>query len=120
MKLTINYRFLNPRAIWQSLVERHLKRLEKLAAIASAKVTLEREPDAGPAFRVRALLEVPGPDFHAEASDYTIQAAILKVVRNLEHQIKTRRMRHKDKRKSARQADLLSGRPAMSLGGLRA
>ena len=104
MKLTINYRFLNPRAIWQTLVERHVSRLEKLAAIASAKVTLERQTDAGPAFRVWALLEVPGPDFHAEASDYTIQAALLKVMRNLENQIRARTARHKDRRKSGRQA----------------
>ena len=120
MKLTINYRFLNPRAIWQSLVERHLKRLESLASIASAKVTLEQPPDAGSAFRVQAHLEVPGPDFHAEARDYTIQAAILKVVRNLEHQIRMRRARHKDRRKSARHAGVTSGRPAIALGGCRA
>jgi len=119
MKLTINYRFLNPSATWQRLVEKHLKGLERLAAIASAKVTLEHRGDAGPEFRVWALLEVPGPDFHAEASDYTIQAALLKVVRNLEHQIRTRRMRHKDKRKSARKAGVSFARPALAVGGYR-
>ena len=120
MKLTIRYRFLNARAIWQGLVERHLKGLEKLAAIASAHVTLERQPDARPPFRVHALLEVPGPDFHAEASDHTLQAAMLKVVRNLEHQIKIRRARHKDRRKTSRQAGLFSGRPSLALAGQRA
>ena len=119
MKLTINYRFLNPSATWQRLIEKQLKGLERLAAIASAKVTLEHRRDAGPEFRVWALLEVPGPDFHAEASDYTVQAAVLKVVRNLELQIRTRRMRHKDKRKSARQAGLSFGRSAIALGGYR-
>ena len=120
MKLTIRYRFLNARAIWQSLVERHLKGLEKLAAIGAAQVTIERQPDAEPPFRVQALLEVPGPDFHAEASDHTLQAAMLKVVRNLEHQIKTRRARHKDRGKTSRQADLFTGRSTMALAGSRA
>jgi len=33
MKLTINYRFLNPSATWQRLIEKQLKGLERLAAI---------------------------------------------------------------------------------------
>jgi ribosome-associated translation inhibitor RaiA len=119
MKLTIRYRFLNARAIWQSLIERHVKGLEKLAAIGAANVTVERQPDAGPPFRVQALLEVPGPDFHAEASDHTLQAAVLKVVRNLEHQIKTRRARHRDRRKTNRLADLFTGRASMATAGQR-
>jgi ribosome-associated translation inhibitor RaiA len=119
MKVTIRYRFLNARAIWQSLVERHIKSLEKLATIGAAKVTIERQPDAGPPFRVHALLEVPGPDFHAEANDHTLQAAVLKVVRNLEHQIKIRRARHKDRGKTNRQADLFTGRASMALSGAR-
>jgi ribosome-associated translation inhibitor RaiA len=120
MRLTIRYRFLNARAIWQGLVERHVKGLEKLAAIASAQVTLERQPDAQPPFRVQALLEVPGPDFHAEASDHTLQAAVLKVVRNLENQIKTRRAKHKERRKAHRQAGVLSARPSCAMAGQRA
>jgi len=119
MKFTIRYRFLNARAIWQSLIERHFKDLEKLTAIGTVEVTIERRLDAGPPFRVQALLEVPGPDFHAEASDHTLQAAVLKVVRNLEHQIKTRRARHKDRGKTNRQADLFTGRASMAVAGQR-
>jgi hypothetical protein len=67
---------------------------------------------------VMAYLEVPGPDFHAEASGYTLQAAWLKVVRNLERQIRTRKDRQKLRINS--RPGLLPGRPALALAGGRA
>src|SRR6266850_2514115 len=120
MKIIMRYHGLNAHAVWQGLVETQLRRLQTLAKIASARVTLERQHGVKPVFRVLALLEVPGPDFHAEASDHTLQAALLKVVTNLERQIKTRRARHKDRGKTNRQADLFTGRASMALAGQRA
>lgn len=100
MKIILHYSGLNPRAVWQGLVEAQFKRLQNLAAIASARVTLEWQRGVKPAFRVLAWLEVPGPDFHAQADDHTVQAALLKVVQNLEKQIRCRKERRADKRKT--------------------
>jgi ribosome-associated translation inhibitor RaiA len=92
MNLTLRYHGLNTRAFWQGLVEAQLKKLGGLVAIASARVTLDRQHEVKPAFRVQTPLEVPRPDFHAEASDYTLQAALLKVVKDFERQIRARRV----------------------------
>jgi ribosome-associated translation inhibitor RaiA len=116
MKIILQYRGLNPRAIWQALVESQLKKLETLAAIASARVILEWQPEARPAFRVRVLLEVPGPDYHAEAWDHTLEAAVLKVVKNLQRQIRTRNNRRADKRKTNLQLGLMPGHSAAVMG----
>jgi ribosome-associated translation inhibitor RaiA len=110
MKILLHYRGLNPRPVWQGLVEAQLKPLGKLAAIASARVSLEWQPDVAPAFRVIVWLEVPGPDFHAEASDHTVEAALLKVVQNLERQIRLRKSRRMDNRKTKVQLGLFPGR----------
>jgi len=72
---------------WQHLIEANIKKLQHVAAIASARVILERERRGKGLFRLFAILEVPGPDFHAEAADYTVQAALRKVVHNLRRQI---------------------------------
>ena len=119
MNILLKYHGLNARAFWQGLVEAQLKRLADLVAIASARVTLERQHEVKPAFRVSALLEVPGPDFHAEASDYTLQAALLKEVKDLERQIRARKNRQVDKWKTRVRLGLLPGRSAMSPAGVR-
>jgi ribosome-associated translation inhibitor RaiA len=119
MNIILRYRGLNARAFWQGLVEAQLKRLQSLVAIASARVTLEWQHEVKPAFRVLALLEVPGPDFHAEASDYTLQAALLKAVNNLERQIRARKSHQSDKRKSNLQLGLLPARSSQALSAGR-
>jgi ribosomal subunit interface protein len=120
MKLHIRYRFLSPLARWQGLIKQQLEGLEHLSAIASAQVTLERQRHAKPAYRVQALLEVPGPDFHADACDHTLQAALQKVVKNLERQIRSRKARRADRRKTNLQLGLLPGHSSLSLAGHRA
>jgi ribosome-associated translation inhibitor RaiA len=120
MNIILRYHGLNARAFWQGLVEAQLKKLQALVAIASAQVTLERQHEVKPAFRVLARLEVPGPDFHAEASDYTLEAAWLKVAKNLERQIRARKSRQVDKWKTKVRLGLLPGRSSLSLAGGRA
>ena len=120
MKTTLHYRGLNAQATWQTLVEAQLKPLETLAAIASAHVTLERQRDVRPAFRVQALLEVPGPDFHAEAADHTLQAALHKVVQDLDHQIRGRLARRVERRRSNLQLGISPNRSTMAVAGHRA
>ena len=119
MNIILRYHGLNARAFWQGLVEAQLKRLQSLVAIASARVTLQWQHEVKPAFRVLALLEVPGPDFHAEASDYTLQAALLKVVKNLERQMRMRKSRQADKRKTNVRFGLLPGPTSLTLAGGR-
>src|ERR1051325_10027236 len=89
--VSVFYRGLNPRPFWQNLVEIQVAKLSRLASISSARITLERQRQSKPAFRVLAILEVPGPDFHAEASDYTLRAALLKVINHLRRQMQSRK-----------------------------
>ena len=118
--ISLFYRGLSPRTLWQSLVELEIRKLRRLASIVSARITLERQRHAKSAFRVLAILEVPGPDFHAEASDYTLRAALLKVVHNLRRQMQSRKNRQLARPKNkARLAALgtaspfiIAGRPA--------
>lgn len=120
MNLILRYRGLNARAFWHGLVEAQVNKLKDLIAIASAQVTLERRHEVKPAFRVLALLEVPGPDFHAEASGYTLQAALLKVAQSLERQIRARKSRQADKLRPHSRFGLLPGRSTLALAGPRA
>ncbi len=99
MKVSVHFANLNARASWQRMIEAELRRLESLGEIVSARARVERHHDERPAFRVAAFLEVPGPDFHAEAADHTLPAAVLKLVGILGRQIKNRKrqqiVRHK-------------------------
>jgi ribosomal subunit interface protein len=119
MNVVLRYRGLKPRAGLQALIEAQLRKLHMLAAIASARVTLEWQQQIKRAFRVLAVLEVPGPDFHAEASDYTIEAALRKVIKNLERQIRSRKNRRLERRKTKPQIGLLPGRLPSVLAGSR-
>ena len=120
MKILLRYCGLNARAVWRGLVESQIKKLQGLAAIASARVTLEKQREFAPAFRVQAQLEVPGPDFHAEARDHTLQAALLKVARDLERQIRSRKSRRANRRKTNVQLGLVPGQGAVGLACCKA
>jgi len=102
------YRGLNPSVFWRSLVDLHIRQLQHLASIASARICLERQPKSKSAFRVSAVLEVPGPDFHAEASDCTLRAALLKVANNLRRQMQSRKARQLSRRKDRARPVLLA------------
>jgi ribosome-associated translation inhibitor RaiA len=119
MKLTLTYHGFKADPAWKALVEHQLKRLQELAAIVSAQVTLEWQHEIKPAFRVLALLEVPGPDFHTEASDHTLQAALLKAVKDLERQIRARKASRADRRKTNLQLGMTPSRSAFALVGHR-
>ena len=120
MNIIVKYCGLTKRAVWEELVETNVKKLQNLAAIATARVTLEWQRGIKPAFRVLTELEVPGPDFHAEASDYTLPAALVKVVRSLEKQIRSRKSRRADKWKTNVRLGLNPARTSSGLVGARA
>lgn len=110
MNIIVRYHGPRSRPGWQELAETRLRKLQTLATIETARVAIEwqRRIKWG-VFRVMALLEVPGPDIHAEASDYTLQAAIAKVVKSLEKQIRSRKGRRADKWKTNLQLGLSPG-----------
>ena len=130
MKTTFRYLSLNTRAAWHRHVEAQLKHLHSLTAITSADVVLEHQRQAKPAFRVQVRLEVPGPGAHAgatrhtsqaallihgpalcaEASGNTLEAALLKATRDLEHQVQARQLRRRERGKSKLQLSAISSR----------
>lgn len=120
MKTTLHYRGLNAQTAWQAVVEAQLRPLENLATIASAQVVLERRWEIRPTFRVQVLLEVPGPDFHAEAEGYTLQAALHKVVEDLDQQIRARLGRRVDRHRSKLQLGISPNRSIRAVAGHRA
>jgi ribosome-associated translation inhibitor RaiA len=119
LNISLSYRGLNPRAIWRGLVEAQIRKLQELASILSARITLERQRQAKPAFRVFAILEVPGPDFHAEARDYTLQAALLKVINHLRRQMRARKGRQLERRKNHAKTGLLHGRSQLVVNAIK-
>jgi ribosome-associated translation inhibitor RaiA len=120
MNIIVKYCGLTKRVTWQELVETSLGKLQNLATIATARVTLEWQHGVKPAFRVLTELEVPGPDIHAEANDHTIPAALVKVVRDLERQIRSRKNRRAGKWKTNVRLGLNPGRTSSGLVTARA
>ena len=114
MNILVYYRGLGPRAGWQNMIEAQIRKLHRLAAIASARITLERERHGKGVFRLFAILEVPGPDFHAEATDYTVHAALMKVINNIRRQIKSRKDRQLERRKDHSQGGHFEPRAFLS------
>src|SRR5258707_14410305 len=100
MNIIVRYSGLAKLAVLQELVETKFKKLQSLARIAAARVTVQRQQGVKPSFRVLSLLEVPGPDFHAQASDHTLHAALTKVVKHLERQIRSRKSRRAERWKT--------------------
>lgn len=95
MKTTLRYLGLKAQTAWNGLVREHLELLGRLTNIEAADVVLERQHCGTPAFRARMVLVVPGPDFHAEAVDHTLAAAVRKTVRHLKRQIQARQTRRR-------------------------
>jgi ribosome-associated translation inhibitor RaiA len=120
MKTSLRYLGLNAQAAWNRLVQEHLNLLQKLTNIESAQVVLERQREDTPAFRAHVVLVVPGPDFHADAADYTLTAALHKVIKNLRRQILARQTNHRVKGKSNQQLGTMSRRWPSAPAGLRA
>jgi len=92
-EIQFHIRGLNVSASSRLRLQQSLRRLQSLTAISAAAVVLEYERNNAPAFRVFALLAVPGPDIHAEARDHTLEATWLKVISALSRQIEQRKSR---------------------------
>jgi ribosomal subunit interface protein len=120
MKISLRYLGLNAQAAWNGLVEEHLNLLQKLTNIESAQVILEKQQEETHAFRAHVVLVVPGPDYHAAATDYTLTAALHKAVDNLRRQIMARQTKRRVKSKSNLQLGTISRRWSNAFAGHRA
>jgi putative sigma-54 modulation protein len=95
-------------AIHRHCVEK-IEQLEELAEeILAAHIVLIHDEAAKPADRhsVKVHLAVPGPDIHAEESADDLYAALDLVVDKLARQLRKRKTRLGDKRRSKTQAIL--------------
>jgi ribosome-associated translation inhibitor RaiA len=99
MKINLRFLGIKPRDQWKREVTSELDALGKVAAVSSADVVLEGRRESGPFFRLRALLAVPGPDFHAEGVDHTFAAALRKLTRELKRQIRHRQAKRISRRR---------------------
>jgi hypothetical protein len=91
MKISLRSLGLNTQVAWSGLVQEHLNCLQK-----------------------------PGPDYHADAADYTLAAALHKAVENLKRQILARNTNRRVKGKSNLQLGTISRRWANAFAGHRA
>lgn len=103
MKSQFHVRGLNVNTGLRHRLEKTLEGMQQLVSISDAAVVLEHERDNAPGFRVCVLLAVPGPDIHAEARDYTLEAAWLKVITGLRKQIQQRKKRQRTRSETAQQ-----------------
>jgi ribosomal subunit interface protein len=118
MKIQFRVCGLNANASLHGWLEKQLERLHSLIPVSDAHVALERQREATPGFCAHVHLAVPGPDIHATARDHTVQAAWLKVFRNLKRQIERRKTKQAVRAKTNRQVPAPASRwsrPAASL-----
>ena len=108
MKLHIRHRNHKPSPSFTKLIREHLETLGEELQIDEARVLIEHQPEASPAFRVAVHLTTPGPDVEAEAADHTLRAALQKVIAQLAGRIAHRR----EKRDGRSQPEPRPGRAA--------
>ncbi|MBL9168809.1 MAG: ribosome-associated translation inhibitor RaiA [Verrucomicrobiales bacterium] len=110
MNIKFRVRGLNAHANLRRWLEQQLERLQSLIPVTSAEVVLDHQRDAAPAFGAHVHLAVPGPDIHATAHGHTMQAAWLKVFKNLKGQIERRKTKQVTRAKTNRQHPALTSR----------
>ena len=108
MKTTITYTSLNAEVPWPALLAQQLERWHSLTTITAAEVVLEHQRDDARAFRVKVRLEVAGPGLRTEASDSTLEGALLMATRDLEHQIQARQTKPLGPGKNTQQPSAIS------------
>ena len=81
MNLKLKFLRMQSSEKYQLLVKRELEPLAKEIPFDHAQVTLEKPQERGSRVEARVHLAVPGPDIHAKAADYTVEAAWRKLGR---------------------------------------
>jgi putative sigma-54 modulation protein len=106
MQIHLSPRHLRLTAAIHQHVAEKISHLEELAGeIVAAHVVLIHDKVANPEDRytVKVHLAVPGPDIHADESAEALYAAIDLVVDKLARQLRKRKTRRTDKRRSTAQ-----------------
>ena len=106
MQIHLSPRHLRLTAAIHMHTAEKISHLEELAGeIVAAHVVLIHDEAAKPAdrFTVKVHLAVPGPDVHAQESAEELYAAIDMVVDTLARQLRKRKTRRTDKRRSKAQ-----------------
>jgi len=119
MNIQFRIRGLNTNAGLRTWLEQQLEALHSLIPVSAADVRLERQQDASPSFQAYIGLAVAGPDIHATASDHTIQAVWLKVIRNLKRQIEGRKTKQEARHKRTSEVRGVASRRAGAGVGAR-
>ncbi len=108
MNIQYQRRGLKPCIVTDRPLDEHLEHLDRLIPISLARVVLEHQRNAAPAFCASVDLAVPGPDIHAAARDHTLGAAVIKVARRLAEQIESRKSRQQLRLKDRHQCRRVS------------
>ena len=90
MQILITHKHVKSVAAQDSLVEQRLFALADRLQIDQANVVFERRWDGAPPYRVSVHIVTPGPDVFAEGADQTLNAAVLKVLRDLDRKARAR------------------------------
>jgi len=93
MKLILQHRHHQPSRAFTALVEQELTALSSRLRIDEARIVIEHQWEASPAFRISAHLTTPGPDVKDEAADHTLRAALMKLLRSIGEKIDHRSQR---------------------------
>lgn len=100
MKLTLKHFNIAGGPGLHASIKSHLNSLTSILKIDEALVSLSRYHASSPAFHVKIQLVTPGPDVFAESNDHTLQAAISKVVKQLQEKVSRRSQKRLQKIKS--------------------
>lgn len=102
LRLVLQYARLRSTVGLEPWIRQSLAGLLPFLRIDEARVRLEYDPEASPAYRATAHLVVPGPDVRAEAVDHTPRTAFLKVLTELRSRATDRAARRQPARPSPR------------------
>lgn len=91
MTTQVQFKGFNARPGVRAWIEDGLRDLRTLTLITAATVRLERRRECSPEMQAQVHLAVSGPDIHVTATDHTVQAVWLKVLRNLHRQVGRRK-----------------------------
>ena len=113
MQIVISHKHMKSVDAQDQLVEKRLFALADQLQIDEARVEFERRWDGAPPFRVGIHIVTPGPDVLAEGEDQTLNAAVLKSLRQLETKARDRAERYRHRARVKLHA------PVIALQGVR-
>ncbi len=93
MRLNLQHHSIRSTSILDSWVEDQIFALREHLQIDEANVRLAHRPEVSPAYEVHVHLVTPGPDVFAQGRDHTLQAALSKVLNELDEKIANRHLR---------------------------